>query len=203
MHHSCLFLCFTQSTSTHTLVEKQTERHTPPLFDVCVTQKYLQHGCTMPGCTSRVSQTSLSFNRNSHFFTHHLSCDRVHAVYRHNIWQSERSSGGYCVGLCKWLTAWEGWKGGMTLIEEVCSVSKRLALNKGKNKMTAGHVPCKIFSASSIAWKLSPKVCKCRLRPSCTNFCNVTYRKHTRLLLQSNTKVKPCCPVQWKTSDYN
>lgn len=33
----------------------------------------------------------------------------VHTVYRHNIWQSERSSGGYCVILAKWLTPWEGW----------------------------------------------------------------------------------------------
>lgn len=53
-------------------------------------------------------EPSLSSNRKPLFLPLHLHCDGVQAVYRHNIWQSKRSSGGYCVSLGKWLTPWEG-----------------------------------------------------------------------------------------------
>ena len=81
---------------------------TQPLGYACVTQRYLQHKHTKQARTTKASWAQPPLQQSTLFLPHLLHSDGVQAVYRHNIWQSKRSSGGYCVSLGKWMTPWEG-----------------------------------------------------------------------------------------------
>lgn len=99
--------CVALNVQVHTpLYKKPTDPHchllmhvSHSIYNMRTQGRPVQTGFPEPGLPS---------NRTTHFspcrFFFFLRCDGVQAVYKHDIWQNERSSGGYCVILSKWPT---------------------------------------------------------------------------------------------------
>lgn len=96
---------------THIQPHSQTDTQT--LAYACVIRPRLRHTQKPSG------PQNLAFVLKSHPFLlrqpHHFILltlpahwGGLHSVYSRNIWQRERSSGGYYVSLGKWVTPWEG-----------------------------------------------------------------------------------------------
>lgn len=150
----------------HTAMSRSRQTHTATCWCTCPTEVFTTCAHTKTASINWVSWTRPAFQQNNLFLPLPplLRRDGVQAVYKHDIWQSERSSGGYCVIPGKWLTPGEGWGA------VACCASKRpwrirahqnVHCDTGR-KITARYLSIEIFpgSINMTMLKLPPPVCE-------------------------------------------